>query len=353
MKKSKQSYFLEEIQKLFIGYAMIPAAVVAVLGLGICFAAMFYIRRRNVNVDDGMLILFCCIVMLFCLVILAGWVLVRSGRDARKKMEDFYTILEVMEKGREGDLDSLIQIDSENEFRGIADAYNDMIISLKKQMLKNQKMAELVASAQMKQLESQFNPHFLFNTLENIRYMYKIDPEKAEQMVLSLSRLLRYSLDNGAGLVPLEKDMIYLENYLTILKCRFNRRLSCQIDITEEAKGCLIPRLIFQPLIENAVKHGLGNRARLQVELKAYCHEGKLMIICRDDGEGMSAGMLTEVTASLQEEENCSSHSGLYNIHRRIYLLYGAPYGVEIRSQEGYGTTLIVTSPVCREESTC
>ena len=125
------------------------------------------------------------------------------------------------------------------------------------------------------------------------------------------------------------------------------------MDIAEEALGCLIPRLIVQPMIENAVKYGFGSRENLHVELKAYCHEEKLMIICRDDGVGMSAGTLEEVSAILSKEENQSSHFGLYNIHRRIQLLYGPPYGITLRSQEGYGTTLVITMPIRKEEETC
>ena len=98
------------------------------------------------------------------------------------------------------------------------------------------------------------------------------------------------------------------------------------------------------------MKYGFGNHRTLHIELKAYCHEGKLTIICRDDGVGMTAGELDRISRILAQEENGSGHYGLYNIHRRLHLLYGAPYGVEIRSQEGYGTTLVVTSPVRIEE---
>ena len=282
------------------------------------------------------------------ITVVAGWI--RSRKMAQKRALDFYTILQGMERVQEGNLDRLIELEEDNEFRRIADAYNDMIRSLKLQMEKNQKMAELVAASQVKQLESQFNPHFLFNTLENIRYMYKIDPTIAETMILSLSNLLRYSLDNTSGLVPLQEDLVHLKNYLSILKYRFNRRLSYDISVAEEAKTCLIPRLIIQPMIENAVKYGFGNHRTLHIELKAYCHEGKLTIICRDDGVGMTAGELDRISRILAQEENGSGHYGLYNIHRRLHLLYGAPYGVEIRSQEGYGTTLVVTSPVRIEE---
>ena len=144
--------------------------------------------------------------------------------------------------------------------------------------------------------------------------------------------------------------MAHLENYINILKYRYNRRFSCEIDIAPEVMECKIPKLVLQPMIENSVKYGFGNQDTLHVELKAYIHEDKLIMICRDDGVGMTPSLLSELTALLEQEENTSRHSGIYNIHRRIQLLYGRPYGVEIRSMEGHGTTLVVTLPPHRRD---
>ena len=286
------------------------------------------------------------------LALMTIWVSFSTKRVTERKTRDFYRILDVMESARDGDLER-IHIDSDNEFKTIADAYNEMITSLKLQMENNRKMTELVAASQIKQLESQFNPHFLYNTLENIRYMCRIEPEIAAKMVFSLSSLLRYSLDGSREEVTLREDLDHLENYLTILKYRFNRRFSYEIDVEPQALACRIPKLVFQPMIENSVKYGFGNQETLRVELKVYIHEGRLTMICRDDGVGMTPQTLSELTALLGQKENRSRHSGLYNIHRRIEILYGRPYGVEIRSTEGHGTTLIVTLPANTEEKEC
>lgn len=286
------------------------------------------------------------------LAVMTGWVLISSRKATERKTEDFYRILDVMEGAREGNLEGVIHIDSDNEFKIIADAYNETMAGLTMQMENNKKMAQLVAAAQNKQLLSQFNPHFLYNTLENIRYMCKLEPATAERMVYSLSSLLRYSLDGSQAKVTLKEDLEHLKNYLTILERRFGSRFSYEIEVREDAMECRIPKLVLQPMIENAVKYGFGNQLNLKVELKAYIHEGRLMMICRDDGVGMSQGTLSELTALLEEKENVSRHSGLYNIHRRIGILYGRPYGVEIRSTEGHGTMLVVTLPADRGEET-
>lgn len=287
------------------------------------------------------------------LVLMSLWVLISTKKVTERKTRDFYRLLHVMEMARDGNLDTSIEIESENEFRIIADAYRETIASLKLQMENNRRMAELVAAAQNKQLESQFNPHFLFNTLENIRYMCIIQPETAGKMVFSLSNLLRYSLDSSRTEVTLEEDLEHLDNYLTILKYRFNQRFSYVVDVEAEALACRIPRLVLQPMIENSVKYGFGNQEYLKVELKAYIHEERLIMICRDDGIGITPVVLSELQALLEQEENNRRHSGLYNIHRRCRILYGRPYGVEIRSAEGLGTTLVVTLPVQREDLSC
>lgn len=279
------------------------------------------------------------------------WLVMVSGKVTEKKTEDFYKILDVLEQVKGGNLGTAISIHSENEFQIIADACNEMISGLREQMENNRKMAILVATAQNKQLESQFNPHFLYNTLENIRYMCKLEPATAERMVFNLSGLLRYSLNGGEAEVTLREDLEHLENYLSILRYRFGKRLTCITDVEPEVLACRIPKLVFQPMIENSVKYGFGRQENLRVELKAYRYEDRLIMICRDDGVGMSQQNLSSLTRLLEQEENTSRHSGLYNIHRRIQILYGRLYGVEIRSLEGHGTTLIVTIPAHGEEN--
>lgn len=295
-------------------------------------------------------LIFAGILVAVALLIMTAWVLFQSKKVTERKTEDLYKLLDGMELARQGKLERTGAIERDNEFKMIGDAYNETIASLKEQMENNRKMTELLALAQTKQLESQFNPHFLYNTLENIRYMCKLEPATAERMVFSLSNLLRYSLDGSREQVTLEEDLGHLNNYLSILEKRFGSRFEYKIDIAPECMQCLIPKLVLQPMIENSVKYGFGNQLNLHVELKAYIHEDKLIMICRDDGVGMSATMVESLRALMTKKEAPGKHSGLYNIHRRIQLLYGHSYGVEIRSLEGHGTTLVVTLPAVTKD---
>lgn len=295
-------------------------------------------------------LIFAGILVAVALLIMTAWVLFQSKKVTERKTEDLYKLLDGMELARQGKLERTGAIERDNEFKMIGDAYNETIASLKEQMENNRKMTELLALAQTKQLESQFNPHFLYNTLENIRYMCKLEPATAERMVFSLSNLLRYILDGSREQVTLEEDLGHLNNYLSILEKRFGSRFEYKIDIAPECMRCLIPKLVLQPMIENSVKYGFGNQLNLHVELKAYIHEDKLIMICRDDGVGMSATMIESLRALMTKKEAPGKHSGLYNIHRRIQLFYGHPYGVEIRSLEGHGTTLVVTLPAVTKD---
>lgn len=296
-------------------------------------------------------LIFAGILVAVALLIMTGWVLFNSKQVTERKTEDLYKLLDEMELARQGNLQQTGVIKRDNEFKLIEDAYNETIASLKEQMENNRKMSELLALAQTKQLESQFNPHFLYNTLENIRYMCKLEPATAERMVFSLSKLLRYSLDGSREQVTLEEDLGHLNNYLSILEKRFGSRFEYKIDIGQQCMQCLIPKLVLQPMIENSVKYGFGNQLNLHVELKAYIHEEKLIMICRDDGVGMSAAMVEKLCALMNQKEAPGKHSGLYNIHRRIQLLYGHSYGVEIRSLESHGTTLVVTLPAVTDKN--
>jgi two-component system sensor histidine kinase YesM len=291
-------------------------------------------------------------VLLFVFTMMILFVYISSEGMAAKKTKDLYVIIDAFEKAKEGDLDTHIEITSKDEFETIAEAYNQMLGSLKEQTERIKEMGKLVAFSQTKQLESQFNPHFLFNTLENIRFMCKMEPEIASKMVLNLSTLLRYSISNTQEEVTVNEDIAYTENYLSILKFRFNQRFQYSIDITPEIEECIIPKLLIQPMIENSIKYGFIGRDHLVVEVSGYLEDGKLVMICSDDGAGMELEVLEEMQQILGSNVNRSSHTGLYNINRRLQLKYGDEFGIQIQSVRGEGTTLKIILPASYVVST-
>lgn len=292
------------------------------------------------------------LILLFVFVMLIIAVFLGAKGIAVKKTKDLDSIIRGLEKVKEGDLNTHIDISSNDEFQTIGESYNLMIDSLREQIRRNAEMGGLVAESQRKQLESQFNPHFMFNTLENIRFMCKLDPDSASKMVLNLSTLLRYSVSNTQEEVTVKEDLVYTENYLSLLKYRFNQRFHYAVNIPPEVQECVIPKLIIQPMIENAIKYGFEGKDQLLVEVNGYMEDGRLILMCSDDGAGMKPELLDEIRQTLGEDTNRSSHSGLYNVHRRVLLMYGTGYGIRIESTLGRGTCLRIVLPVKYKEGT-
>ncbi|PNV59448.1 hypothetical protein C0033_24205 [Clostridium sp. chh4-2] len=263
-----------------------------------------------------------------------------AERMAVKSTADIREIDKAFQSVTEGNLDAYLDIRSSTEFENIGKCYNEMLDSLKRQIEANRELAETVAYAHVKQLESQFNSHFLFNTLDNIRFMCKIDADLAEFMTVSLSELLRYNTSNANEKVTVEEDLKYIRIYLEIMKVRFCERFDYQIRMEEGVEECLMPKLLLQPLIENAIKYGFGTREHLNVEVTAVKKDGMVVFVCRDDGVGIVPELLEKLRHNLTLSQNESSHLGMYNVHRRIQLMYGEEYGILVESEDGVTITV-------------
>lgn len=268
---------------------------------------------------------------------------VKSTADIRSMNEAFQSVME-------GRLDVYLDIRSSAEFQNIGKCYNEMLDSLKRQIAANKELAETVAEARVKQLESQFNSHFLFNTLDNIRFMCKIDADLAEAMTVSLSGLLRYNTSDANETVSAEEDLRYIGMYLEIIKVRFQERFDYSIEVEEGVKGCLIPKLLIQPLIENSIKYGFGDREHLTVSVRVFAEAGRLVLLCRDDGVGIGTELLEKLKHNLTLSKNESAHLGLYNVHRRIQLIYGEEYGIRLESYKGVSIAVCLPLKEAREE---
>lgn len=282
-------------------------------------------------------VLFTGVLVLVCVFFAAR---IGAERIAEKSTSDIRKINDAFEQVMEGNLDAYLDIRSSTEFENIGNCYNEMLDSLKRQIAANKELAETVAYGQVKQLESQFNSHFLFNTLDNIRFMCKIDADLAEFMTVSLSELLRYNTSNANEKVTVEEDLKYIRIYLEIIKVRFGDRFDYKIETAAAAEEMLMPKLLLQPLIENSIKYGFGSREHLNLSLRGFMDGGVLTFVCADDGVGMPGELLEKLMHNVSLPENESSHLGLYNVHRRLQLMYGNEYGIRLESGEGVCVTV-------------
>jgi two-component system sensor histidine kinase YesM len=288
-------------------------------------------------------------ILIGVLFVLTVMIVVSVKKQAEEKTKMIDQLVDAFTAVKNGDLDKKVAINTNNEFEIIGESYNLMLSSLKELIHTNKEKARETVISEIKQLESQFNPHFLFNTLENIKFMTKLDPIAASKMIVALSNLLRYSINTSMTEVTIKEDMEYTQNYLEIQKYRFGNRLNYILNVPEAVKECIVPKLVIQPIIENAIKYGFKDCQHLMVEMEITFYEEQLSIVIYNNGAGIQEDTLTEIRQRLDSKTNRSEHSGLYNVNRRIHLMYGDLYGLEIMSKENEGTVVKIILPVHRK----
>ncbi len=204
-------------------------------------------------------------------------------------------------------------------------------------------------NAEIRALQAQINPHFLYNTLDSINWMLiERDEQDISDVVISLGEILRYAVGGQNHLVPLGSEARYIESYLFIQKNRLEDRLNYQWELAEDTLDVLVPRLIMQPIVENAVIHGIEPLKKGGVILmKAWIEKEMLLIRVTDNGRGMNQEeleALREKISGTDEIENI----GMRNIQRRMELTYGQEQAMEIESVQGEGATITLRMKVCR-----
>ncbi|HKR60605.1 MAG TPA: histidine kinase, partial [Pyrinomonadaceae bacterium] len=203
---------------------------------------------------------------------------------------------------------------------------------------KSSQLKAQLAQAHLSALKMQLHPHFLFNTLNTIVVLIrKRRDQEAEDMLTGLSELLRYALDNmGVQEVTLRRELEFIDRYLDIEQVRFNDRLKIQTRIDDEVLDALVPNLVLQPLVENAIRHGVGKRADAGlIEIRAKREDGHLHIRIRDDGPGLSKGGANPNGKGI----------GIANTRARLQRLYGVEQKLDLDAADGGGTVVALQIP--------
>lgn len=267
---------------------------------------------------------------------------------AEKKTKVIEEIVKAIENIKTGDLETRLNVETNDEFGIIADSYNEMLLNIKKLIEINKEEAKHSAVMEIKQLESQFNPHFLFNTLEMLRYTIKYDTSVANKIIINISSLLRFSIENKSSEVSLQRDLLYTKNYLDIQKYRFGENFDYEIKAEEDLENYYVPKLIIQPVIENAIKHGYTQVEKMIIYIRVKTVKEKLIISVYNNGKEIEKEILDEIREKLKNKkaEEFKNHIGLYNIFRRIQLMYGEKYGLRILSRKDKGTSVRVSLPL-------
>ena len=252
-----------------------------------------------------------------------------------------------MKKVQEGDFSvSDVVVDSKNEIGSLTKSFDVMTHRIHELMEQNVHEQEEKRRSELKALQSQINPHFLYNTLDSIIWM--AEGKKNEEVVLmtaSLARLLRQSISNEDEVVPIANEVEYARGYLTIQKMRYKDKLEFQIEVDSSILYIPLIKLVLQPIIENAIYHGLKYKeSKGLLIVKGFMKDGNVVLQVIDDGVGMDE----ETLAHIYDKHKVNYHSngvGVYNVQKRLKLYYGEDYGITYTSELGKGTTATITIP--------
>lgn len=207
--------------------------------------------------------------------------------------------------------------------------------------------------AEYNALIAQLNPHFLYNALESVSAMAKLNQQgEIVEAVDNLAKLLRACLSGNGAEITLDKEFDYIRQYLSLERLITGGKIDWEIDCDEELYSCRVPKLILQPLVENSIVHGFDSyMEEAMIVMIVRTDEGKLVIEVSDNGAGMSQRYADEIIAGeeVKKSEHDRRHIGIKSIQQRITYLYGEQYGVQIQSEEDAGTTVRLIMPVIRE----
>ncbi|MCC8061452.1 MAG: sensor histidine kinase [Clostridiales bacterium] len=243
------------------------------------------------------------------------------------------------------------QTKDQKELKQIADALNQLVDTIQRQMEEKIEIERRKRRAELGLLQSQINPHFLYNTLISIKTLIDLKRyQMASNMFQSLIDFYVNSLNHGKERIPLKKEIEIIRNYLSILSVRYNNSFEWVINVDEEILDCEILTLTLQPLVENSVHHGLKNKDSHGVIDISGCALGETVILSVwDNGQGISSDQLDELRGDLKRKEipenEESRHFGLWSSSQRLKLYFGEEYGIEIDSEYGNYTNVTVTIP--------
>ncbi|MBB6638030.1 sensor histidine kinase [Cohnella thailandensis] len=277
---------------------------------------------------------------------------------SRSFSSPFKRLIQQMKQVELGNFKGEVRVHSYHELNVLVGSFNRMVRQMD-DLIERIKLASISEkNAQLQALQSQVNPHFLFNTLDMIYWMLdERENDRLGKIILSLSRILRFSSDwEEASRTTLRAELEQLEHYLTIIETRLKGRVRTSIEVDERWLGTKVPKLILQPVIENAVKYGLEPLNR-EGALRVCSREsdGRLEIVIQDDGVGMDEETLRRIRESLKDSPSGERDGqaerrgiGLLNVHHRIRLMFGEAYGLGIESEPDRGTTVVVSFPIER-----
>ncbi|MFW6313473.1 MAG: sensor histidine kinase, partial [Spirochaetota bacterium] len=266
-----------------------------------------------------------------------------------------------MQAVEQGNFDISVDVSGKNEIGDLARDFTIMVTQIRELMRRNAEEQEQKRKSELLALQNQITPHFLYNTLDSVIWMAEgRQHENVVTTVSALARLLRLSVSRGDELISIHDEIEHIRSYLTIQKLRYRDRLDFSIDVDETVMRLRTPKVILQPLVENAIYHGIKNKeGGGRVSISAGLRSDEVVLSVTDDGVGMSPERMRNALEPTDEGTSADAHLegngrrtrvGLRNVHERIQLYIGEEFGLAFRSNNGSGTVVDVRLPVIGQE---
>jgi two-component system sensor histidine kinase YesM len=283
--------------------------------------------------------------------VLAAWGLSRSIYTPIKKLHDVTTTI------TKNDLQALMTSDNVDEITELGMSFNIMIGRIKDLLDSKIKEQENLKKAELRALQAQINPHFLYNTLDTIIWMAEAKKNaQVIEIVSALSSFFRISLSKGRDWITIGEEIERTNSYLTIQKMRYQDILDYKIQVDENVANYTILKLILQPLVENALYHGIKNKRQggtIIVRAKPK-NENEVQLEVEDNGIGFTTEKLAQLQEELEDDSGdikLESGFGIGNVNKRIRLYYGKQYGISVKSEYHTGTCVTLIIPAIKEEA--
>lgn len=290
---------------------------------------------RNLGYIAIVTIILAVLALILCLIF--SWMV------AKRISAPILEIVQVMARVEQGDMQVRSTAKGRDEIGLLSQGLNRMIWKLDKLFRLDLEKQDRLRLAEIQHLQAQINPHFLYNTLDSIRYLSKLNMNKEINLVASrLGILLKSSMANSGDFETVEETMQIIVSYLAIQQVIYPDKFDFSLEVSEDLRTVILPKLIIQPIVENAISHGMGTVARKCFLAISVREENNACVFeITDDGAGIDGPVLSSLL-----ELDSAKGIGVINVHRRIQLYYGSEYGLQITSDVGLGTTVRMSVPL-------
>lgn len=288
---------------------------------------------------------------IFIIAICLAFIFVQLSSYITKKITDpIYRLEKAVGKLEAGDWSAEIKVSGSEEIRHLAKSIRSMVNQLRQLMEDVVTEQELKRKSELDALQTQINPHFLYNTLDSVVWMIENEKyEGAVTMVTSLARLFRISISKGKSIISVKEELDHGAYYMAIQNVRYKNKFTYRIEASEDIKTKATVKLILQPMIENAIIHGMAYMDEDdggEIVIRAYEKENQLIMEVEDNGCGMTEEQIREIQSGKNREKSPGSGIGMGNVHERIQIYFGKEYGVQIFSEPDEGTLIRINMPL-------